>query len=154
MGAGTADVAAEARRLVAENAYLTLASADADGRPWATPVWFAADRLESFCWVSKPGARHSRNVAVRPDVALVLFDSTVAVGSASALYVEAVAGEVDPAELASVLQTFNRRCAERGLPEWTPERVSGEGRFRLYRARVQRMFTLDDHDERVPIRPA
>jgi hypothetical protein len=76
------------------------------------------------------------------------------VGSASALYVEAVAGEVGPADLASVLEVFNRRSVERGLPEWTPERVSADGRFRLYRARVQRMFTLDEHDERVPIKPA
>lgn len=147
-------MAAEARRLIAENSYLTLASADADGRPWATPVWFAADRLESICWVSKPGARHSRNVAIRPDVSMVVFDSTVPVGSASALYVEAVAGEVAAADLASVLEVFNRRGVEYGLPEWSPERVSGDGRFRLYRARVQRMFTLDEHDERVPISPA
>lgn len=137
---------------MATNAYLTLASADAEGRPWATPVWFAADGLDSFCWVSKPGSRHSLNIAVRPEVALVVFDSGVPVGSASALYVEAVAAEVAPADLGPVLAPYNRRCGTQGLPPWSPDRLSGAGRFRLYRARVQRLFTLDEHDERVPVR--
>jgi GNAT superfamily N-acetyltransferase len=30
-----------ARGLIDANAYMTLATADADGRPWASPVWFA-----------------------------------------------------------------------------------------------------------------
>jgi predicted pyridoxine 5'-phosphate oxidase superfamily flavin-nucleotide-binding protein len=40
------DPSAEARRIVSENSYLTLATADADGTPWANPVWFAAHGLD------------------------------------------------------------------------------------------------------------
>jgi pyridoxine/pyridoxamine 5'-phosphate oxidase len=67
---------------------VTLATADAEGRPWASPVWFAHEGYRDFLWVSSPEARHSRNVAVRPELALVLFDSTVAPGDAAAVYVE------------------------------------------------------------------
>ena len=65
-----------ARALVAENSFLTLATAGADGTPWASPVWFAARDLELFVWASKPGAQHSRNIAENPRVSLVVFDST------------------------------------------------------------------------------
>ena len=76
-----------ARRMIEANSYLTLATADASGRPWATPVWFAHAESEAgyeFVWVSKPGARHSQNVAARPEIAIVVYDSTVPVGGAAA----------------------------------------------------------------------
>src|SRR3954471_12644975 len=88
-----------ARRIVAANMYMTIATADADGRPWISPVWFAPSSETEFLWVSSPDARHSRNIAVRPAIAIVIFDSTVPVGAAEALYVDAVAGEVSSRDL-------------------------------------------------------
>ncbi len=35
------DLDAHARDLIEANRYLTLATADADGRPWVSPVYFA-----------------------------------------------------------------------------------------------------------------
>jgi hypothetical protein len=37
-----------ARRIIDANSYMTLGTADADGRPWATPVWFAPDGYTDF----------------------------------------------------------------------------------------------------------
>ncbi len=37
------DTVAVADQLIAENVYLTLATADEAGAPWSTPVWFAPD---------------------------------------------------------------------------------------------------------------
>ncbi len=67
-----------ARSLLDGNAYLTLGTVDADGHPWTTPAYFAADGLADFYWVSSPQARHSRSLAAQPSVSLVVFDSTVA----------------------------------------------------------------------------
>jgi nitroimidazol reductase NimA-like FMN-containing flavoprotein (pyridoxamine 5'-phosphate oxidase superfamily) len=64
------------RAVVDANAYMTLATADADGRPWASPVWFAHEGYGEFFWVSRPDTRHSRNLVTRPSVAIVIFDST------------------------------------------------------------------------------
>jgi hypothetical protein len=52
-----------ARSIVDSNLYLTLA--DAEGRPWASPVWFAHEDYRDFLWVSRPESRHSRNVEIR-----------------------------------------------------------------------------------------
>src|SRR5215216_3981747 len=59
-----------ARSIVDSNLYLTLATADAEGRPWASPVWFAHEGYRDFLWVSRPEARHSRNIKFRPKAAL------------------------------------------------------------------------------------
>lgn len=68
------------------NAYMTLATADEAGRPWASPVWYAPEGYEEVFWVSSPEARHSRNIAARPGVAVVIFDSTAPVGTGQAVF--------------------------------------------------------------------
>lgn len=140
-----------ARTLVTENSYLTLATAAADGTPWASPVWFAPRGLELFVWASKPGARHSQNIAENPRVSLVVFDSSRAPGEGSALYVSARAEVVPEAGFDDALAVYSARSVERGLGEWDPARLRDPARHRLYRAVALDSFVLDDHDERIRV---
>ncbi len=110
-----------ARRLVDANVYLTLATADDSGRPWATPVWYAARDCDEFVWVSRPDARHSLNIAARPEVGIVIFDSTVPVGGAAAVYVEPEAEQVGPDDRTNALAIFNGRSEAQELRRgWSP----------------------------------
>ena len=140
-----------ARAIVDANRYMTLATADSDGRPWASPVWFAHRAYTDFVWVSKPGALHSRNLASRPEVGIVIFDSTVVPGEGEAVYVEAVARELDGVERDEALTVFARRSHAQGLAEWTIADVTAPARHRLYRASARRHFILDAHDERLAV---
>lgn len=138
------------RTLVDENRYLTLASADANGRPWANPVWYAHRGYRTFLWVSRPHTRHSVNLRRRPDVAIVIFDSSLPPERRQAVYIDAVAREVHPDELPYALETFNARSVASGLMTWTAEDVAGE--YRLYIAMAQKQWLLrGDRDERVPV---
>jgi nitroimidazol reductase NimA-like FMN-containing flavoprotein (pyridoxamine 5'-phosphate oxidase superfamily) len=141
--------AAVARRVVEANDYLTLATADADGTPWATPVWFAADGLAAFYWVSRMNRRHSENIDERPEVALAIFDSTTPVGQAEAVYVEALAGQVDDDGLADALAVFNAKSQARGIRAWREAEVTGDVPHRLYLARATEVFVLDPDEQRV-----
>jgi nitroimidazol reductase NimA-like FMN-containing flavoprotein (pyridoxamine 5'-phosphate oxidase superfamily) len=51
--------------IIAGNRYMVLGTADEQGAPWATPVWFATADCRVFYWVSDPNARHSRNIAAQ-----------------------------------------------------------------------------------------
>lgn len=150
-GATAAEVRDEVRRVLAANRYLTLATADAEGRPWATPLWFATTDGWTFHWLSRPGARHSRHLAARPSVGLAVFDSTAAFGEAAAVYAEAVAEEVPAPDRAAALDVVTVRGREHGLDAWDEDRVTGTAPFRLYRARATRVFVLDDRDGRVEV---
>jgi hypothetical protein len=44
------DTEAIARRLIEANMYMTISTADADGLPWVSPVWFAAASETEFLW--------------------------------------------------------------------------------------------------------
>jgi pyridoxine/pyridoxamine 5'-phosphate oxidase len=139
------------KEIVDSNLYMTLATADADGRPWAAPVWFAHADYTRFVWVSKPEARHSQNLAVRPEAGIVIFDSTVSEGAAQAVYLEAQAEQLGEDEAAREIQVFSRRSQAAGWPEWSAEQVLPPAPLRLYRANATAHFLLGDNDERVAV---
>jgi pyridoxine/pyridoxamine 5'-phosphate oxidase len=145
------DTASAARRIVEANMYMTIATADGDGRPWNSPVWFAPRSETEFLWVSSPDARHSRNIAVRPAIAIVIFDSTVPVGAAEALYLEAVAEEVPSRDLDEAIATYSTRSQRHGAGAWVPADVLPPARVGLYRATAGSQFVLGPGDERLPV---
>ena len=137
-----------ARSIVDWNRFMALATADASGVPWASPVWYAPRGYRELFWVSSPKARHSRNIAERPELAIVIFDSHEP-GSWKAVYMSGVAEQV--ADVDEGIEVFARRSAEQGLSVWTRDNVLPPAKHRLYRATVHEHFVLDDHDERLPV---
>ena len=145
------DTASVARRIVDANMYMTIATADEDGRPWVSPVWFARASDAEFLWVSSPDARHSRNIALRPEIAIVIFDSTVPVGAAEALYLDAVAEQLSGDGLDRAIATYSRRSQACGARAWEPADVLPPAAFRLYRATASSQSVLGPRDERLPV---
>jgi Pyridoxamine 5'-phosphate oxidase len=150
---GAAVDAAELMTIVDTNAYMTLATADAEGTPWPSPVWFAHEGYTEFLWASRPNARHSQNIAVRPAVGIVIFDSTVVPGDGRAVYMEAAAEMVPPGELDDAVAIYSQASEAQGIAAWTIADVTGHAPHRLYRARAARHFVLDARDQRIPVQP-
>jgi hypothetical protein len=63
------------------------------------PGLVRADARRRPLWISKPGARHSLNIAQRPQVGIVIFDSTQPPGTGSGVYAEATVEEVPEQEI-------------------------------------------------------
>jgi uncharacterized protein YhbP (UPF0306 family) len=145
------DYAAAARDLIDSIQYLTLATADEAGRPWASPVWFAHDEYVRFLWVSKPDARHSRNLAARPEAGIVIFDSTVPMGTGQAVYVEATVELLDGEDEERGIDVFSARSQASGGPAWTVDNLRPPAPLRLYRATATAHYVLGADDERVPV---
>ncbi|MGH2528432.1 MAG: pyridoxamine 5'-phosphate oxidase family protein [Actinomycetota bacterium] len=128
------DAGTLARAMIDANLYMVLATADETGRPWASPVYFAVSDYTEFFWVSSPDATHSRNIAVRPQVSIVIFNSQVPIGTGQGVYMPAVAEETTGIELERGIDVFSRRSLAHGGVAWTPDDVQGEAELRLYRA--------------------
>jgi hypothetical protein len=148
------DLTAIARATIDANRYMTLGTADADGLPWVSPVWFAAADHREFFWVSTPERRHSRNLAARPQLSIVIFDSTQPVGGAQAVYIAAVAGALSGEAADAGIRVFTGRSEADGLRRWTYEDVAPGARFRLYRAVASEVFVLGPREDRVPVSPS
>jgi hypothetical protein len=138
------DFAEMATAIIESNRYMVLGTADEAGVPWVTPVWYAQSDLREFLWVSSPDRRHSRNVVARPQVSIAIFDSTVAVGSARAVYMSARAELVSGADLERDIARFDAAGRAQGLTRrWTAENVLAPAPYRLYRATASQHWVLD-----------
>ena len=126
------ELAAMARRIIDGNRYMTIATTAPDGRPWATPVYFAPDAYRDLYWISSPEAQHSLHIAQRSDVFVVVFDSQLPVGGAEAVYMRATAREV--------LEPTDEQCAVafrprfEGIKAFEPAELRAPAKLRLYRA--------------------
>jgi pyridoxine/pyridoxamine 5'-phosphate oxidase len=145
------DTFAVAARLVAANRCMTIATVGPDGRPWVSPVWYAPASDTDLLWVSDPTSRHSRNIAARPQVAIVIFDSTVPEGAAEALYLEGTAQQLVGDLLEEAITTFSARSQACGDRAWTAADVLPPARFRLYRATAASRSVLGPGDQRLPL---
>jgi hypothetical protein len=146
-----ADLADLVRRVIAANVYMVLGTADAAGRPWASPVFFAPDGDRELYWVSSPEVTHSRNLAQRPELSIVVFDSRAPVGTGdeSAVYMSATAAEVPVADLDRTLAAFPG-FTDRGGREFPADKLRPPEPYRLYRAVVAAHSVLCPRPTGVP----
>jgi hypothetical protein len=143
------DLGAHALALLEANRYLTLGTVDRDGQPWTTPVYFASAGLRQYYWISESGARHSRNLAERARVSLVVFDSTVAPYHGRALYAVATARELSGDDLDAGLAVYPGPDS-RGASPVTRDAVCGSSSYRLYRATAADLWILCPREPRRP----
>jgi hypothetical protein len=144
------DLVTHARSILDTIRYVVLSTVDADGRPWTSPVYFApGDDLREFYWLSATDSRHSVNVAARPQVSLVVFDSTVRPYHGNAVYAVGEAHELSGDDVGRGLEIYPG-AAERGVPRFTLEDVSGSSPYRLYQATAADLWVLCPREPRQP----
>jgi nitroimidazol reductase NimA-like FMN-containing flavoprotein (pyridoxamine 5'-phosphate oxidase superfamily) len=129
-----------AAAVIEANKYMTLGTVDADGLPWVTPVYFTPDGHSDFYWASAPEAQHSKNIAITPDVSIAIFDSSVRIGGASAVYLRARASVVPDDELDACATLYTSRYPE--LRAYGVDELRAPADLRLYRARATAHWVL------------
>jgi pyridoxamine 5'-phosphate oxidase-like protein len=142
------------RDIIEASRYLVLATADAAGRPWSSPVYFAHIGFSEFFWVSSPDVTHSRNIEVRPEVGIVVFDSQAAIGTGQGVYMSAAARLLDDDETGRGIEAFSRRSIAHGGQDWTSQDVRPGAGLRLYQATADSHWILakdGSPDHRIPV---
>ena len=143
-----------AKVIIDTNLYMTLGTADAAGAPWVSPVYYAPVGYGEFLWISSPDAKHSQNVRSRPNVAIVIFDSTAPIATGQGVYMSATAHELSADEVDERIAVFSRRSVGHGGRPFVSGDVEAPSAFRLYAAIVNGHFVLEaDHDRRVAVSP-
>jgi uncharacterized protein YhbP (UPF0306 family) len=140
---GQQDLGALARTIIDSNMYMVLGTADESGHPWVTPVYYASARYREFYWVSSPEVRHSQNIAVRPQISIVIFDSRVPIGTGQGVYMSAIAEKLTGADLDRGIEIFSRSSLAHGGHEWKHEDVDEGTLYRLYRATASEHWVRD-----------
>lgn len=145
----TDELVAHARSIIDANLYMTLGTADADGFPWASPVYFAPDGGRSFYWLSATDAQHSRNLADRPQMSIVIFDSTVAPYHGRAVYAVGEARELSGTDLERALTVYPRPDGD-GATTFSAEDVTAPAVYRIYQMTASDLWVLCPREPRQP----
>lgn len=126
-----------ARRIIDDHHFMVLGTAQPDGTPRVSPVFYNHVDHRVFYWISAPDAQHSRNVAAQPRVEIVIFNSQADPGpDTAAVYLGAMAVQVPDAELAAaVADAFS--SVRSGVRAYGAQELSGDADLRLYRAIVE-----------------
>ena len=148
------DFGSIARTIIDSNMYMVLGTADQSAQPWVSPVYYASAQYREFYWVSSPDVRHSRNIAMRPRISIVIFDSQAASGTGQGVYMSALAKQLSGADLDQGLDIYSRTSLRHGGHEWKPEDVGESTLYRLYRATALEHWVRDPDnppDHRIPV---
>ena len=149
--ATSTDPRAAFEAIVRANQFMVLATADAEGVPWASPVWFATTSFREYYWVSSPDARHSRNLAVRPELAMSIYDSRQPPLTGLGVYVAATAVQVPESALDEGLDVYSEVSRQSGMASWERSTVLPPAKHRLYRATATELFVLASDDTRTAV---
>lgn len=148
------DLGAVVREIINANMYMVLGTADESGGPWVSPVYYASAGFTEFYWVSSPEVRHSRNIAVRSRISIVIFNSQAVIGTGQGVYMSATAEQLTGSDLDRGIEIFSRTSLGHGGHEWKREDVQAPALYRLYRAIALEHWVLDPAghpDHRTPV---
>jgi len=151
------EIADIARTIIDSILYMVLGTVDETGHPWVSPVYFSSEQYKEFYWMSSPDASHSRNIAWRPEVSIVIFDSRIRVGMGQAVYMSSTAAELTGVELEQGVEIYNARFqnpAAHGVRTIKLEDLRSPAPYRLYRATVIEHWILDPNtrpDHRISV---
>lgn len=112
-------------------------------------MFFATADYADFYWVSAEDAEHSRNIAGRPQVSMVIFDSQVPTYHGRAVYFSATAAELTGPDLDHGLCVYPGP-ASRGATSVERTDVSAPSAYRMYRATITEAFVLCPREPRTP----
>jgi len=128
-----------AQRILNNIHYATISTTDSAGNPWNTPVFYAYDDQGCIYWSSLPASVHSQNIAYNSKAFIVIYNSNSAEGLG--LYIDAsVAMLKDVPEIKQALARLGER---RGKPFDHPEKFTGNGSQRIYKATPKACWTND-----------
>ena len=148
------ELGALAKTIIDSNMYMVLGTADESGQPWVSPVYYASAEYKEFYWVSSLEVRHSRNIAIRPQISIVIFDSQAVIGTGQGVYMSAIAEELTGANLERGIEIFSRSSLAHAGHEWKLEDVGESTLYRLYRATASEYWVRDPvghPDHRTPV---
>jgi nitroimidazol reductase NimA-like FMN-containing flavoprotein (pyridoxamine 5'-phosphate oxidase superfamily) len=125
--------------------YITLATVSNDGQPWNSPVYCAYDEDYSVYWGSHIDSQHSQNIRANSKAFIVVYDSTVAPGLGSGVYMQASCTDLtDPEEIAAAHKLIQDR---RPNPYWKLSEVQADRPVHLFKAVPQKIWMNGDGEK-------
>lgn len=141
-----------AREIIKTNQYLTIASSDKKGSPWASAVVYSYDKDWNLYFLSIPSSNHCQNIKNREKVVVAIFDSHQLFGQGVGLQIEGEAVEVNTRDTGGSIKIFFERKFLYGGPshsskDYIKQFTSKESVYRCYKIVPKRVWMNDPNNK-------
>lgn len=136
----------KAKRILANNLFMTLATASSGGQPWSTPVFYALDENYTFYWYSRRDTRHSQNITENNKISASVF-ATSGENEGVGIYIEGTASEVTEEELDYATSIYAKKAAaneEEKTQLTTREDFLGDAQIRMYKLIPEKVYISEE----------
>lgn len=131
--------------LIENNTTMIIATANADGKPWISPVFFSYDDQFNLYWVSDKKAQHSASVRTRPQVGIVIVGAIPPEDYPDAAYFDAEAIELNnETDIKQGMTALAKRHQADKFVIKTPADASGDACWRIYKATYKEVSKRED----------
>ena len=128
---------------LARHNVMTLATSGAEG-PWAAAVFYVNDGFELF-FLSSPGSRHSRDIAVNAKVAATVQEDYAGWLDIKGVQLEGAVAQIEGAEEARVRGLYGSKFPLVGDPAAAPAAIAAAfAKVRWYRLLAARAYFVDN----------
>lgn len=135
--------------LLENSKTMVVATADLNGKPWISPVFFSYDDEHNLYWISDKNARHSKNINSRPEVGIVIIGKIPSEAYPDAVYVDGLAAELAiDSEINKGIAAMSRRAQDEKFIIHSSADITGSASWRLYKVTPREITKREDaYDE-------
>jgi uncharacterized protein YhbP (UPF0306 family) len=138
---------AQAQQILRTEQFLTLATVDRSGFPWASPLLYGYDAGLTLYWSSAIASRHSVNLdETQGRCAVTMFDSHASPGKITGLFLTGTGKLVPEDQVAQAMEHLFDRMDQR--PNRTATDYLGDSPRRFYQFQPSEIWITGD---RVPV---
>jgi len=127
------DLTKNAKKVIEDIIYITIATCDSDGQPWNSPVYSAFDKEYQFYWASWKENQHSRNIRENKNVFVVIYDSTVPESTGFGVYMRGTAYQLGKRNMVEIIKALKLLYVRKEKKPKKPEEFLGILPRRIYK---------------------
>lgn len=134
----------QAKKVISDILYITIATCDKNGQPWNTPVYSAFDKSYHFYWASWNKNQHSKNIKENKNVFVVIYDSTVPEGAGFGVYMRGRARQLEAKDIGEIVKALKLLYSRTSKKHRKPEEFLGLLPRRIYTFTPEQVWVNDE----------
>jgi nitroimidazol reductase NimA-like FMN-containing flavoprotein (pyridoxamine 5'-phosphate oxidase superfamily) len=128
----------KAKLVINTNIHMTIATVDAQGKPWITPVFYVHDNSYNLYWTSYKESEHSKNIRNNSNVSIVIYGPVPPENNIDAVYMQATVTQLESEnEAFPAINILSKHIQEAKFMIKSPSDVLGNAAWRIYKASPQ-----------------
>lgn len=137
---------ADAKKVIHDILYITIATASKAGEPWNSPVYSAHDDKYNFFWVSWLNNQHSQNIKENSNIFLVIYNSTVPEGTGFGVYLKGTAKALESDDMDEIKRASALLAGRKNKKPRNPEEYLGDYPRRVHKFVPEQVWVNGDGD--------